>query len=135
MTEFTAKSGAKIMIAPAPWKDAKELKKAIESILVSKSTLNIDFKDMTSMAALMLAIDGSDAVEVSLWPCLLKCTRNLKKIEMNTFDDVEARKDYYEIVTACVKENLGPLVESISSQFAAPAAKPGAQPAENGSPE
>lgn len=115
MTELTGKSGANIVINAAPWKDAKELKRAIEQQV---SLNGIDITKETDIASLLLRIDGSDLVENALWPCLIRCTRNDEKITMQTFDSLEARKDYYEIVIACVKENLSPLVESLFLQFA-----------------
>lgn len=119
-TEFTAASGAKIVINPAPWKDAKELKKAIQHGLAAA---NISLDSNKDIAAIFMQVDGSDEFDAALRPCLERCLRNGEKVIDRTFDDVEARKDYYEIAIACVKENLGPLVESLFSQFAALAAK------------
>lgn len=113
MTEFFAPSGAKIVITLAPWKDAKALKKAIEREAGAAGS-SLDLKaDVLTLLTTVLKIDSSDAVDAALWPCLARCTRNDEKITENTFDDGEARKDYYEIVKACVEENLRPLGEGL----------------------
>ena len=115
MSEFTTKAGAKVVINPASWGAAKELKKAMQKEIIGNK---IEITgDAVQFMDILLKIDGSDCFEAALWPCLNRCLRNGEKIQQSTFDDVEARKDYYEIVTACVKENLAPLVESLFSQF------------------
>ncbi len=109
MLEFVAPSGATVVINPAPWKDAKALKKAIER--------EIAYGGEKTTLALVLGVDSSDAVDAALWPCLVRCTRDSMKIVESTFDDSAARTDYYDIVEACVKENLAPLAESLSSKL------------------
>lgn len=117
MTEFTAPSGAKILITPADWKSAKVLKKAIEKELNLDEGL--DFTNPATWIKNIISVDSSDAVDSALWPCLARCTRDNEKITEQTFDKLEARQDYYEIVSACIKENLGPLVESLFSKLSA----------------
>lgn len=125
--EFTAPSGAKVVINLAPWKDAKALKKALErEAAAAGSIIPQNMGDAASVITL-LKIDGSEAFDAALWPCLVRCTRNDVKIVEETFDTAEARKDYYDIVQHCLKENLGPLVESLFSKFAALAPKKQAQ--------
>jgi hypothetical protein len=109
VTEFISKSGAKIVINPAPWKDAKQLKKAVERELAAGG--------MNDLFKVALLLDSSDVVEAALMPCLIRCTRNDIKITDSTFDDVDARQDYHEIAVECWRVNNGPLVESLSSQL------------------
>lgn len=113
MTEFTAKSGAKVVINLAPWGDAKALKAAIERE-ASSSGLKLDANaDAASLIASILHIDSSDFVDRAIWPCLARCTRNDAKIIPATFDSADARQDYYEIVSQCLMENFRPLVEGL----------------------
>lgn len=115
MTEFTTKSGAAIVINPAPWVDAKELKKAIEASLIG-SNINLDFGSSEAgsmMANLLLKIDSNPHVEIWLYKCLSRCLRNGQKIVEETFNDIVAREDYYEIVSACIKENFAPLIKNL----------------------
>ena len=102
--EFVAPSGANVTINVASWKDAKVLKKAIEREVAINGGLSLPT---------ILMVDSSDAVDAAIWPCLIRCLYNGEKITENTFDKAEARKDYYDIVVACVKENLSPLAESL----------------------
>lgn len=117
MSEFIAPSGVKVVINPAPWKDAKALKKAIQrEIAQSGVSLNLG-TDITALLPVILLVDSSSAVEGALSACLARCTRDGEKIIEATFDDVNARMDYYDIVIACAKENLGPLAESLASKL------------------
>lgn len=113
MTEFTSKSGAKVVINMAPWADAKRLKAAIEKEL-SASGAKLDLEgDAASLVSAILSVDSSDAVDAALWPCLVRCTRADAKIVPATFDSPEARQDYYEILNYCLMENFRPLVEGL----------------------
>ena len=124
MKEFTTKTGANVVVSPAPWPEAKRLKKAIQQELAAGANMleGIDLKpdsDVSGLLGILMKVDGSDAVDAALWPCLARCTRNGDKITEAIFDAVEARADYYEIVVACVKENLGPLAAGLSSALPA----------------
>ena len=122
MVEFVAASGAKIKINVAPWADAKLLKKAIQK------EVNFDTADINQKWFIeqIFKIDGSDVFEAALWACLRHCSYTPKgspdaevlRIDQTMMDRPELRQDYVEIVTACVKENLGPLVESLLLKFA-----------------
>jgi hypothetical protein len=117
MVEFTAASGAEIIINPAPWKDAKELKKSIERVvdLDSLGAMN----GLASFLKAAIMVDSSDDVERALFQCLSRCTRDGQKITELMFDDVDARKDYYDIAESCIKENLSPLFVSLFSKLSA----------------
>jgi hypothetical protein len=119
-----AKSGAKIVINPAPFKDAKNLKNAIES---ESARSGVDISNLKNFGSLILLVDSSVAFNMAIAPCLLRCTRNDQKITDETFDAIEARQDYYEILVACVKENVGPLLDGLFSQFTSVMATPESQ--------
>ena len=101
-------SGAEVTINLASWEAAKALKKAIEREIAGNGGLNL---------ATVLMVDSSDAVDAALMTCLARCLYNKEKITSVTFDKAEARGDYYDIAIACVKENLGPLAESLLSKL------------------
>lgn len=120
MQKLIGKSGKEIVINPAPWKDAKELKRAIEAAAATvKIPTKISADDISGLLNIALLVDSSKEVESALWPCLIRCTRNNMKITEETFDDTEARKDYYEIIAACVKENFGPFAADLFFMLAA----------------
>lgn len=110
MSEFIAPSGAKVVINVASFEEAMRLKKAIERAVGSAPTF-------ASPLQMMLLVDSNDDVEKALWGCLARCLREGEKIIPATFDPPDARADYYEIGAACVKENLGPLLESLRSKL------------------
>lgn len=113
MIEFTAPSGAKVVINEADWPDAKRLKKAIQRELAD-TKISLDLKsDLTMLIPAFLKVDASDAVDAAIAPCLIRCLRNGEKITDTTFNDPAARKDYYHIVTKCVEVNVRPLAESL----------------------
>lgn len=118
MIEFTATSGAKVKINVADFEDAQNLKFAIQKALknenVELSSLNdLMSSDAWPIAKIIMAVDSSKDVNEAIWPCLARCSRNGDKITKMTFEPVDARKDYYEIVVACVKENILPLFEGV----------------------
>ncbi len=117
MTELTGKNGAKIVIRPASWQHAKYLKMAIERELGGLDVLALASDPVSAQVAYIMKLDSSETVDRALWPCLVQCTYNLEKITEATFDDVKAREDYYDIVGECMKVNLGPLFESLTSKL------------------
>lgn len=115
MKEFTAKSGATIVINVAPWDDAKRLKGAILRE-VANAGVKIDKEaDVSSLVSAVLTVDSSDFVDRALGPCLARCTRNSAKIVSSTFDSEEARQDYYQIIIECVMVNMRPLVDGLTN--------------------
>lgn len=112
MAEFISKSGAKIIINPASFETAQNLWSAVEKI-ASQENIKVG----GGMINLVMAIDSFPEFKQALWPCLIRCTRNDIKIEKSTFEDVEVRKEYYEIIAPCVEINISPFVESLISEF------------------
>lgn len=120
--EFTAQSGAKVRINPADFRDAMALKSAIAKE-ISKSDFDLsagsltDKIDIADFAKIALAVDSSDAVYDCVFKCLVRCTYDGQKITEATFEDVNSRQDYYEIVIACLKENLLPFFGGLVSKL------------------
>ena len=109
MAEFTAPSGAKVVINAAPFQDVMKLKRAMEreSALIGGG-LNLQT---------LLIVDGSDSVDALLWPCLARSLYNDEKITPSTFDAIDRRQDYYEVVAVFLKENIAPLAEGLRSKL------------------
>lgn len=113
MIEFMAPSGATVTINIADWQDAKRLKKAIWRELASAG-IKVDLEiDVSSLIGPLLRVDSSDVVDAALAPCLARCLRNGEKITDATFNDPEARQDYYDIVYRCAEENIRPLAKGL----------------------
>lgn len=117
MPEMTGKSGAKIVINPAPFEDAINLKNAVEREIVNSRIDPEKIESSIGLLPIILHVDGSPEVNAALWPCLIRCTYNAQKITKTTFDDVKARADYYDIVMACWDANNGPLVAGLCSRL------------------
>lgn len=116
MAEYLTKKGnKKLVIGVAPWAEAKRLKSAIERAASRKGVTLSKEANIGQLVDAMLEIDSDDAVDAALGVCLARCTYAGSKITDTIFDNIEARGDYYEIITSCIKENLGPLVESLHS--------------------
>lgn len=115
METFTAPSGMEVMIAPAPWAQAKLLKMAIQKELRGEAL--VFNQDLTLILTSLLHIDSSAEVDRCLWPCLARCTRNGEKITEATFNDADARQDYYKIAGECIRVNFRPLWESLISEL------------------
>ena len=117
MAEFVSRSGAKISINHASFEAAQKLWSTIQR---AAADLNLSFDYLNqpeSLSNLLLRVDSSEAFREALWPCLIRCTRNDKKIEKSTFNDKEVRKEYYEIIAPCVEENVGPFFAGLLSEL------------------
>lgn len=123
MTEFTTKTGATVVINPAPFDDAIDLKSAIQREL-AKTQLKFDMSmlkdvdaevDVAPLINAAMTVDSSKEVNAALFKCLGRCTYNSQKIVKATFEPVEARSDYYEVIGACMKENVGPFFSGLAS--------------------
>jgi len=124
--EFKAPSGAKVVINPADFEAAMELKSCIMREL-SKSDVKMELSafarredgenDIADIVKLFAAMDASKEVQNAVFDCLIRCTYGGEKITRNTFEDVNARQDYYDIVFYCIKENLSPFAKSLRLWF------------------
>lgn len=127
--EFKGLSGADIIIRVAPFKDAMALKNTIGAEL-ARNGINLpdldfgengsDVKDvLPAILNAVLTLDSSPKVNEAIFSCLARCTYNGEKISEDTFEEVEARGDYYEVVVSCLKENLAPFFAGQLSKLSA----------------
>ena len=122
--EFKTESGADVKINMADFITSMKLKKAIQkALLVNKIDIaSLDFSELKSGAIssifeLVLTADSNEEVENAVFKCLARCTYNGMKIEVSTFEPMEAREDYYEVIIACLKENLSPFFKPLLSKL------------------
>ncbi len=106
MTDLTVPSGATVVINTAPWEDAVLLQQAIFREVAMGGGLNL---------STFMLVAASPPVYAALMKCAIRCTYNDQKITPATFKDKEARADYIPIMSAVVKENLGPLEDGLFS--------------------
>lgn len=132
MKEFMTKSGAALIIECADIKDVRQLKTSILNELrdsgvelpkgracdskiveeqLKKGAINSDVLNVILKA--LISLDTSEAVYKNVFKCLARCRYNGERITEATFEDVEARADYYEIFGRCISENLMPFLKSL----------------------
>lgn len=122
--EFKTQNGVDVKITPADFISSLKLKnvvlKAIKDSEVDISKIDLDKITTSSLQPILevvLAADTSEAVQSSIFKCLARCLYNGEKIITETFEPIEAREDYYEIVIACLKENLMPFFKGPISKL------------------
>lgn len=122
MQEFTTASGAQVKMAVASFQDATALKNAILKELKNagikierKQEINIEL--LESLLPFIVGFETSPEVNNALFKCLERCLYNDAKITKETFEEVEARSDYYEIVGRCIYTNLFPFFKNLPSLF------------------
>jgi hypothetical protein len=129
-TDLITASGAKVRVTAAPFGDAMALKNALVRELAN-SGISLSSKvladlqafgaqadvDVGTLMAHFMRLDSSPLVNDAIAKCLERCTYNSMKITADTFEDVDARGDYYEIVFACVKENITPFLKGLASKL------------------
>ena len=127
-----------VIINCAPVRDALRLKESIIKELIKqplglklkenqgdiKDILNkeVDFVGVLDFIKnTLLSIDTSQDFLDVVFECLKYCTyKSTYKIDLELFDNKsvpEAREDYYEILVACIEENLRPFVKSLVSTW------------------
>ena len=75
----------------------------------------------------LISVDISETAENAIFDCLKHCVYDrTHKVTLDLFDEVEeAREDYYEIIFACIEENLKPFIKSLVSMWKIQAEKLG----------
>ena len=117
--EYTTETGKQVIINYAGFKDACELKRHIGLELLK---VNVDISDLlnkeldsqsiNTLKNLILTIDSSEEIEKCIFKCLSKSLYDNSRITRELFElDKEAVSEYYNILIACVKENLSPFFE------------------------
>lgn len=135
MKEFTTtNTGNKVIINCAKVKEVQRLKQVILNE-IKKHPLGIKLaqgeslfeKEMDFTGVIdfikntLISIDTSEDFNEAIFECLKYCTyKTVYKINEELFDNEEipeAREDYYEIIVACVEENLRPFLKSLISTW------------------
>lgn len=117
-------NGVDLVIKPADFISAMKLKNAVlkavkeSGVDISKIDLEkINAASLQPIIEVVLSADTSEDVEKAIFKCLERCTYNGERIIRDTFEPIEAREDYYEIVIACLKENLAPFFKNLISKL------------------
>lgn len=113
-------SGVVIEIRPTGFKNAIRLKNAIMREIADhgidlKPGVKFQEMDVSEVISQVASIDCSEAVQRGLFACLDQSKYGGLKITENTFDNMEARECYYEIMIACIKVNIVPFFKGLPS--------------------
>ena len=135
MRDFTAENtGNRIVINCAKMHEVTALKKALLKEFKNNSLgikikgdnedlLNreVDFTPTIDFIKnVVIGLEMSCDLENALFDCLKYCTyKTAYKIDRELFDEkcIESREDYYEIIIACIEENLKPFMKSLVSAW------------------
>ena len=136
--EFTTESNTEVVINMANFIDASRLRVAvlgaikesgveiskvdIEKLLSGvKEAMGAAVKSgaLDSLLDMVISLDCSDKVNNEIFNCLKRSTYNSEKITRDTFNEPEARGDYYHIVIMCLKVNLAPFFKTLFSKLSA----------------
>lgn len=136
MKEFTCmNTGNKVVINTASFEDVQKLKQVILNefrkspigikLIGKDKTLfekDVDFTGIIDFIKnTIIGIETSEDFNDAIFACLQYCTyKKVYKIDKALFDNeavLEARDDYYEILVACIEENLRPFIKSLISTW------------------
>ena len=148
MKDFmTQNTGARVVINPAPYKTVVKLKKVLLQevknnsigLKITGNNENLLEKTLDFTGCLdfiknaLIGAEISEEVNATIFECLAFCTyQTTNKISEELFDKMpEAREDYYEIIIACIEENLKPFIKSLASEWSILAPKLGENQALN----
>ena len=137
--EFTTESNAEVVINMADFIDASRLRVAVlgaikeSGVEISKVDIEkllsgvkedmgaaVKSGALDSLLDMVISLDCSEKVNNEIFNCLKRSTYNSEKITRDTFNEPEARGDYYHIVIMCLKVNLTPFFKTLFSKLSAP---------------
>lgn len=136
--EFTTESKAEVVINMANFIDASRLRVAVlgaikeSGVEISKVDIEkllsgvkedmgaaVKSGALDSLLDMVISLDCSEKVNNEIFNCLKRSTYNSEKITRDTFNEPEARGDYYHIVIMCLKVNLTPFFKTLFSKLSA----------------
>lgn len=135
MKEFTAQNtGKTVRINVAPFDLGIELKNELLKLIKEQTlsgTIKVDSANLLDkeidipkmldvIKNALISIETSKTVQNIIEKCLSYCTYDgVQKINTALFDTIcpDAREDYYEILIACIEENMRPFAKSLASAW------------------
>lgn len=135
MKDFiTSNTGKRVVVNCATMSEVMELKREIlkalkdhkfgnDLITGKEDLLNKDInitEIINFLKDILISMDISKELEDVIFKCLGHCTYDtVHVINRELFDTInpQARADYYEIIFACIEENLSPFMQSLISAW------------------
>jgi hypothetical protein len=126
---------ANIEIRVASFAEAMELKNAIAAVIAKggvdisglptdensiKKLMSSEVADVAAsffepLIKALSAVDSDPRVYKAAFKCLRRCSYDGEMITENTFEDEDARGDYYMVMIDCLKVNLVPFFKGLLS--------------------
>lgn len=85
----------------------------IMSVLNSKN-MHIE-SILNTLKNVFIELDTSSDIYAIIWKCLSRCLYDSEKVTKDTFEKEEHRADFYEVVYACIAENIRPFLKNLLS--------------------
>lgn len=114
--EVKLPSGANLRIQIAEFAVSKALAQALSKELNIVS-LKMDAGLPEFMKQLFCESFSSPTIEKCIWDCMERCTINKIKITKDSFEPIEARGDYLEVLLEVAKANVAPFTKSLFAQY------------------
>lgn len=115
--EVTLPSGAKLVINPAPFKDARALYQALLEEGKALKINGTDELDVNLFKDMFCASLSSKKIEMCLTKCMERSTYNGLKIVEDLFEPIEAREDYLPVCLDVTLENIKPFTKALMPLF------------------
>lgn len=118
MKEVKLPSGNILKIHVADFHVSRELYKAV---LKEGKALKLNPKDNVDVnffKDLFCSMLSSDEIEKRLWDCMKKSLINNLPITEQTFEPVEMRGDYLQVMIEVARENVMPFMKDLYAQYA-----------------
>lgn len=107
----TVKGGIKVKFNEADFLTANKLRSILTQAVKKQG---YDMSKLDGLITIEVIDCNSDLVDI-LFDCLKRCTYAGEKISRDTFEPIEARIDYYEIMMTCLEVNYLPFVQAPDS--------------------
>lgn len=119
--EMTLKSGNTVTLGMASFADGMRLFKVLVSEL---KLVDIDLtsladvgalagKDINSIKNVLLQVLGSEALEQAVFKCAERSLYNGQRITRTSFEDEQARGDFFEVAWEVMRFNLSPFFKNL----------------------
>ena len=135
--EVILPSGKKAKISTGSFLESRRLLKSIEKALLknnikisdciddlqglagelktngASSLASMNISALEKIFEVIVSLDSDDNVEEAIYACFTRCHRDNKNITIETFEDIEARQDYYIIKKEVLMANIVPFFASL----------------------
>lgn len=117
--KFTLPSGAELQVTMGSFVESKNL---YQAILKEAKDLKISDEmeiDSNFLKDIVCSLLSSKEIEECIETLLKRCTYDKSKITEDTFEDENARQDYYDVIRYVTEVNVYPFVKGLLQKYGA----------------